>query len=85
MSAVQQGYHSYSCTVKAIYSSLPLKVLFSLLSHVVVGQSVDAFPPALLLRGQVQVRQDLPRRARAPLCFEGRKKDVNQSRNYVCR
>lgn len=44
------------------------------MTHVVVGQSVDAFPPALLLGSQVQIRQDLPRGAGAPLCVEGRKR-----------
>lgn len=54
------------------------------MTHVVVGKSVDAFPPALLLGGQVQVRQGLPCGAGAPLCVEGSKKDVNQSWNDLC-
>lgn len=43
-------------------------------------QSVDAFPPALLLGSQVQIGQNLTRRARAPLCDEGGEKVHQLSR-----
>lgn len=37
-------------------------------THVVVGQSVYALPSSFFLRGQVQIRQNLSRWARTPLC-----------------
>lgn len=84
MSAVPHGITHIHTLSHLFAHPPPLSVTLSLLkrlvvTHVIVGQSVDAFPPALLLGSQVQIRQDLPRGARAPLCVEGRKRESIKS------
>lgn len=84
MSAVPHGITHNHTPSHLFAHPPPLSVSLSSLkrpvvTHVVVGQSVDAFPPALLLGSQVQIRQDLPRGAWAPLCVEGRKRESIKS------
>ena len=56
-----------------------IETLNSTDTHVIVCQSVEAFPPALFLGSQVQVWQNLPCWTGAPLCGESQSKKWNIS------